>query len=107
VAAGFFDVDVLASVAGEDCRWRMPVVGSGDADGVQRSIVEHSAEIAHLLRAAACLFFNPVRGFGGRPSVHITNSPDHTSGDGQKTLQMCLASVQPHHSHGHLIAGLC
>lgn len=52
------------------------------------------------------VFFNPIRGLGSRPSVHITNSPDHTSRDGQETLQMGLASVQPHHSHGHLIAGL-
>ena len=42
-----FDIDVLAGVAGQNRRGRMPMVGRGDDDGIDRLVVEDFAEITH------------------------------------------------------------
>ena len=45
VTAGLFDIDVLAGVEGHDRSGGMPVIRSGDDDGVDFLIVEDFAEV--------------------------------------------------------------
>ena len=62
MAAGLFDVDVLARLQAEDGHGRMPVVGRGDGDGVDVlasrtlrksfSVVGRVAQLALRLAAA-------------------------------------------------------
>ena len=106
VAAGFFNIDMLARVAGEDGRGCMPMIGSGDADGIQRSVVEHPSEIDHFLGATPCFFLDPVRGFGGGPAIDIADGSNHATGHGEKPFQMRFASMEPHHAYGDLVSGL-
>ena len=46
VAAGLFDVDVLAGFDAGDGHGRVPVVGRGDGDGVDVFALEELAEVA-------------------------------------------------------------
>lgn len=45
VAAGLFDVDVLAGLQPVDGHGRVPVVGRGDGDGVDIFLVEDATEV--------------------------------------------------------------
>ena len=47
VADRLLDVDVLAGLACPDRRQRVPVVGGGDRDGVDRLVVEHAPDVLH------------------------------------------------------------
>ena len=55
VAARFFDVHVLARLAGPDRDQGVPVIGSGDRDGVDRLVFEHPADVLHGRRLAAAV----------------------------------------------------
>ena len=56
VAAGFFDVDVLAGFARHDRCRRMPVVRCCDYDRIDRFIVQNSSQVAcRLLRPSLSL----------------------------------------------------
>jgi hypothetical protein len=60
VATGFFDVDVLSGFDSGDGHGCMPVIGSGDGDGVDILTLENFAEIAFGVRRVAEFFL----GFG-------------------------------------------
>ena len=45
VAGRLLDVDVLAGLAGQDGQQRVPVVGRGDRDGVDRLVVEQPPKV--------------------------------------------------------------
>ena len=49
VADGLLDIDVLAGLARPDRRQRVPVVGRGDRDGVDRLVVEQAANVLNDL----------------------------------------------------------
>jgi hypothetical protein len=61
VTTRFLDVDVLSRIAGHDGCRRVPMVGRGNDDRVDRRVVQHVAKIAHgSFRAGAFLRFPPA-----------------------------------------------
>ena len=104
VAARLLHIDVLAGIAGEDRRRGMPVVRCGNADRVDGGVVEHPSEIDHLTGAPARLLLDPFGRLGGRPPVHVAHRADLTAGNGEEPLEVGLATVQPHHAHGHPVS---
>ena len=57
VAARFFDVDVLARLAGPDRDQRVPVIRRGNRDSVDRLIIEHPANVLNGRRLASVRSF--------------------------------------------------
>jgi hypothetical protein len=51
VADRLFDVHILARLAGPDRHQRMPMVGRGDRDDIQRLVVERFAHVLHTIRS--------------------------------------------------------
>ena len=54
----FFDVDVLAGVAGENGRGRVPMIGGGDEHGVDVLVLQDASKVADLLGRAALAGFD-------------------------------------------------
>jgi hypothetical protein len=74
VGRGFFDVDVLARLAGPDGRERVPVIGGDDGDGVNLLVVKNHAEVPagrRLHVSAYDLALNPIPPIVS-PAVPIT-----------------------------------
>ena len=76
VAAWLFQIDVLARLQAGNGHRRMPVVGSGDGDGIYILLLENFAEIffrrrrlAHLLLHAVCELLEDI-------AVHIADMRD-------------------------------
>ena len=53
MGARFLDIDVLARLAGQDRGRRVPMIRSGDDDGIDRLILQHLPQIFDLFRRAA------------------------------------------------------
>ena len=70
-------IDVLAGLAGEDGRDRVPVVGRGDDDGVDVLAVEHLAEVARRRRASAGRRLGPE----AVGLVHVADGGDRDVGE--------------------------
>ncbi len=73
-------VDVLAGLAGQDGRDRVPVVGRGDHDGVDILAVEHLAEIVVGLRLAVGRRLGP-------PQMRLVHVADRRDPDVRKALE--------------------
>ena len=58
VAARFFDVHVLPGLAGPDGDQGVPVIGSGNRDGVDRLVFEHAANVLNGRRLTASILLD-------------------------------------------------
>ena len=107
VAARFFDVDVLARLAGPDRDQGVPVVGRGDRDGVDRLVVEHAADVLHGGRRPAALLLDLVEPLLVRPRVGIDQVRDldarHHSTN--STDVFAASAVEPGHGETDRVVG--
>jgi hypothetical protein len=76
VAVGFFDVDVLAGLAGEDRRDGVPVVGRADHQGVDVLVVDEPAEVAGRPRRTPLQFLHLFDGPREQPAVDVGKGHD-------------------------------
>jgi len=79
--AGFFDVDIFAGLAGPDGHERVPVIGSGDGDGVDVFVFEEPAniDVRFGLRQAHLLDFGDA--LAGDIFVDVADGDDFCSRD--------------------------
>ncbi len=113
VAARLLDVDVLAGLAGPDRHQRVPVVGRGDRDGVNRLVLEHAADVllggrrmtaglAGLARDRLDL----LEPFGIGPRVGIDQADDLDAGHGGEFAHVGTAApVEPRHGDADGVIG--
>ena len=113
VAARLLDVDVLAGLAGPDRHQRVPVVGRGDRDGVDRLVLQHAADVllggrrmtvglAGLARDRLDL----LEPFGVGPRVGVDQADDLDAGHRGELAHMGAASpVEPGHGDADGVIG--
>ncbi len=73
VAAGLFDVDMLAGVHGQDRRRRVPMIGSGDHNRIERLIVQDTPKVADALWGLFLDFRDGIDRFGDIAHIDITD----------------------------------
>ena len=73
MAARLLHVDMLAGGEGQDRRRRMPVVGRGDDDRVERRVFQGLAEILQPLRSAALKSGDARHRFRDGAAVHVAD----------------------------------
>ncbi len=76
VAAGFFDVDVLTRLARPDGHQGMPVIRSGDGNGVQVAIFQCLANILDSTRSIAAALIDPANITFEQPAVGVDEVGD-------------------------------
>ncbi len=100
VAHRLFDVDVLARLRSPDGDQRVPVVGSGDGDRVDRAVFEELADVgvAFRLRLALRFLLDHFQMLGEDLAVRIDQSDDLDVVLRQPTADVGL-STPVHSSH--------
>ena len=86
VGDGFFDVDIFASGAGENGGGGVPVVGSGDDDGVDLFIFEDAAEIGAAADLAVAGFIGGRLGLFQARLIDVAEMGEAGGGDAGKLL---------------------
>ncbi len=104
VRAGLLYVHILARLASPDGRQRVPVVGRGNADGVNGLVVEYLTEILLRLYLLARLFLvlsgaffqNDLIGVAERSQLHVAQP--------RKALNVVLTpAIYAQHSYAHAV----
>ena len=72
VRAGFFDIDIFASLACPYAHERMPVVGRGDRDRVNIFVLEQLADVGVALRLGLAKLLHVAQAVGQDALVYIT-----------------------------------
>ena len=100
VRGRFFDVDVLAGLAGEDRRDGMPVCRCAHDDGVDRFVIEQTAEIGFDGRTLALEFLNTLGTLVEQSGIDIANGGDLDLGQfGESIEQAAATSANAHAGH--------
>ena len=92
VAAGFFNVDVLAGLEGVDTHGGVPVVGGGDDEGVDVWVGEGLAEVAERFRAGCLLGESGVGSFVEVAFVDIDDVFDDAAVEAGELLDQLIAT---------------
>ena len=106
VRAGFFDVDVFSCLASPDSHEGVPMVGSGDRDGVDVFVVEQLADIAVGFRFWQAKFLDVVKALVEYVFIHIAQSGDLSGGDMREAVDVIDAAAS-HTANGHAHAIVC
>src|SRR5450755_3354532 len=93
VGAGLFDVDVFSSLAAPNADERMPVIGSGDGDGVNLFVFEKFANVPISFGSGRAKFFDFGDALGGNIFVDVTERGDFHVGDMLESLDMIAAAA--------------
>ena len=114
VTARFFDVDVLARLAGPDRHQRVPVVRRGDGDGIEALVLQRLADVLKTLRRVARLLLDlryaslvepriridqlrDANVFHSRVRVDVRTAPAVNAGDGDVDRVVRAADVGEGH----------
>src|SRR5580704_9429890 len=100
VRAGFFDVDVLAGLAGPDSHERVPVIGSGNGDGVDVFVFEELANVDVGFRLGQAHLFDFGDALTGDVFVNVADGNDFRSRDARETANVIVAAAA-HSANGH------
>ena len=76
VRAGLFYVDIFSSLAAPDGHERVPVIGSGDGNGVNFFIFEKFANVPISFRSGRAKFFDFGDALGGNIFVDVAERGD-------------------------------
>ena len=108
VAGGLLDVNILAGLAGKHSQKRMPVVGRGDRDGVDRLVVEQAAKVFLDLRRLSGRTFDGLHGLGEHRIIDVADRDDLGLRVSGKHLGMIESAVaQTDDGDAHPLAGGC
>ena len=107
VAAGFFDIDMLAGRACQNRGRGMPMVRRGDDQGVDRLIVENLAEIDDTLRATVLFCADMLHALSQRPAVDVTEISDFRVRNRGDRRRQGTAAMEAHDAHDELVVGRC
>lgn len=91
--ARLFDVDILASLTAPDGDERMPMIGSGDGDGVDFLVLEKFAHIDEGFRARAAEFLDVAETLVENVFVDVTEGGELDAGDIRETMNVVLAAA--------------
>jgi hypothetical protein len=106
VAEGFFDINILAGLAGPDRHQRMPVVRRGDAEHVEVFVFESLADILNTNRRTPLLFLDTAEVFGEGSGIGIDQVSNLDARQSQKSADVSTtATVQPGNSDTHSVIG--
>ena len=93
VRAGFFHVDVFAGLAGPDGHQRVPVIGSGDGDGVDFLVFEKLAHVDVGLGLGQVHFFDVADTLTQNRFIDVAERDDFRSGDAGKAFDVIGAAA--------------
>ena len=104
VGARFFDVDVFSGLAGQDGRWRVPMIRGGDDDGIQRVVGQDFSNVVARFDLFTRQFLAPFQS----ARVNIADPGQAYSGVRLKdTGEVRSASPAPNQCHGQSLFGIC
>ncbi len=106
VAAGFLDVNMLAGLAAENGRRRVPEIRRGDGDGVEMRIVEHAPQIGDAAARCRLALGDDRQAVGGAVVIDVANVDHLDVGEFQVILDVCHAAAKAHHADSQLVSGL-
>ena len=93
VRAGLFDVDVFAGLAGPDAHERVPMIGSGDGDGIDVFVFEQLANVDVGFRLRQAHFFDFGDALAGDVFVDVADGDDFCSRDMRKAVNVIVAAA--------------
>src|SRR5271166_2968666 len=73
MASWLFNIDVLARLKSRDGERRMPVIGSGDGDGIYVLLLKNGAKVLVAGGSISQLMFSDARKLGQNRAVHIAH----------------------------------
>ena len=91
--AGLFDVDVFRGLAAPNGDERVPMIGSGDGDGVDFLVFEELANVEVTLGLGQAHFFDVAEALVEDVFVDITESGEFDTGDVRKAVDVILAAA--------------
>ena len=105
VECGLLQVDVLAGLQGQDRRRRVPVVGGGDHEGVDRGVVQDGADVHDALRGLLLGLERRLDALGQGPLLHVADERHLGFGlTGEDLRQGRAPAVGAHHRHDDAVA---
>ena len=93
VRAGLLDVDVFAGLAGPDGHQRVPVIGSGDGDGVDLLVFEELANIDVGFWLGNAEFFDVADALAEDGFVDVAQGDDLRIGNVREAVDVILAAT--------------
>ena len=93
VRGGFFDVDVLAGLAGEDRGDRMPVRRRAHDDGVDRFVIEQASEVSFDGRPLALKLLDAFDALIEQSGIHIADRGDLDFGKLGESVEQAAAAA--------------
>jgi len=106
VRAGFFDVDVLTGLAAPNGHQRMPVIGSGDGDGVNRFVVEELANVSVGFGLGEALFLDLLQSLIEYGGIDVAERGDLCVWIPRQLLDVVIASaMQANDGDLHAVVG--
>ena len=106
MAAGLLDVNMLAGLAAENGRRRVPEIRRGDGDGVEVRIVEHAPQIGDAPARRLLALGDDRQAVGGAVVIDVANVDHLNVGEFQVILDVCHAAAKAHHADSQLVGGL-
>ena len=106
MASGFLDVNMLAGLAAEYGRRRVPEIRRGDGDGVEVRIVEHASQIGDAPARRRLALGDDRQAVGGAVVIDVANVGHLDVGEFQVILDVCHAAAKAYHADSQLVGGL-
>ena len=93
VAAGLLNIYIFAGLAGPDGHQRVPVIGSGDCQGINGLVVQHLTDVGHGSGRVLAFFLDLGDPGGKRPGIWINQRHNLNPGPARQAHHVSLAST--------------
>ena len=105
LAAGLFDIDVLAGLQRQDGHGRVPEVRRGDENGIDRFVFEDLAEVLHALAGRGLLVGHHLQPFVETTRVRLREVGDLHIRQCEQRLHMPHATTERDDGDFHFVRG--